>query len=140
MQHTLLKIKTYFDEKQCKKLYPTGSRPGLFHGTAKVGKVRKEETFDELTMRPIISNIGTATYETAKYLNSLLAPLGKSECSLLSTETIIKHIKGQRIPDCYQIISFDVKSLFTNVPLDETINIVLRKVYDENKKVTNLPR
>ena len=38
------------------------------------------------------------------------------------------------------MISFDVKSLFTNVPLNETINIILRKVYDENKIVTNIPR
>ena len=84
--------------------------------------------------------IGTATYETAKYLNSLLAPLGKSECSPLNTETFVKHIKGQRMPDVHQIISFDIKSLFTNVPLNEAINIILRKVYNENKIVTNIPR
>ena len=38
------------------------------------------------------------------------------------------------------MISFDVKSLFTNVPLDETISIVLRKIYDEGKIETNIPR
>ena len=64
-----------------------------------------------MTVRPIISNIGTATYETAKYLNSLLASLGKSDVSLLNTETYMKHIKDQRIPDGYQMISFDVKPL-----------------------------
>ena len=64
-----------------------------------------------MTVRPIISNIGTATYETAKYLNSLLASLGKSDVSLLNTETFMKHIKDQRIPDGYQMISFDVKAL-----------------------------
>ena len=121
-------------------MYPTGSRPGLFYGTAQVHKLGKGEGLNELTMRPIISNIRTATYDTAKYLNSLLAPLGKTDCSLLNTESFIKDIKGQRIPDGYQMISFDVKSLFTNVPLNETINIILRKVYDENKIVTNIPR
>ena len=101
MQRTLRKIKTYFDEKEYKKLYPTVSRPGLFYGTAKVHKLGKGEGLNELTMRLIISNIGTATYETAKYLNSLLAPLGKSERSLINTETFIKYIKGQKIPDGY---------------------------------------
>ena len=91
-------------------------------------------------MRPIISNIGTATYETAKYLNSLLVPLGKSERIPLNIESFIKCIKSQRIPDGYQMISFDVKSLFTNIPLNEIINIILRKVYYENKTVTNIPR
>ena len=113
MQRTLRKIKNYFDVNEYKKLYPTDSRPGLFYGTAKVHKLGKGEGLNELTMRPIISNIGTATYETAKYLNSLLAPLGKSDHSLLNTESFIKDINGQRIPDGYQMISFDVKSLLT---------------------------
>ena len=140
MQRTLRKIKTYFDEKEYKKLYPAGSRPSLLYGTAKVHNLGKGKGLNELTMRPIISNIVTATYETAKYLNSLLTPLGKWERSLLNTETFIKHIKSQRIPDGYQMISFDVKSLFTNVPVNETINVILRKVYYENKIVTNIPR
>ena len=90
-------------------------------------------------MRPIISNIGTATYETAKFLTSLLAPLGKSDRSILNTETFVNQVKGQRIPEGYKIVSFDVKSLFTNVPLNETIDIILTKVYDENKTDTKIP-
>ena len=123
-------------------MYLTGSRPGMFYRTAKVHKLGKGEGLDELTMRPIISNIQRATYETTKYLNSLLlASLGKSGRGLFNTETFIKDIKGQRIPDCYQMISFEVKSLFTNVSfLNETIDIILRKFYDENEIVTNIPR
>ena len=37
------------------------------------------------------------------------------------------------------MISFDIKNLFTNVPLEETIDIKL-KIYDENKIETNIPR
>ena len=85
-------------------------------------------------MRPIISNIGTATYETAKFLNSLLAPLGKSDCIILNTEeAFVNQVKGQRIPEGYKMVSFEVKNLFTQVPLNEMIDIILTKVYDENK-------
>ena len=35
MQHTLRKIKQHLDEKEYKRMYPTGSRPGLFYTTAK---------------------------------------------------------------------------------------------------------
>ena len=101
-----------------KKLHPTGSGPGLFSGN--VNKLGKGEGFNELIMRYIISNIGTATYETAKQLNSLLAPFRKSE-----HRNIYKPLKGQRISDSCQIISFDDKSLFTNVTLNETIDIIL---------------
>ena len=80
-------------------MYPTGSRPGLFYTTAKVHKLQNREGLNELTMRPIISNIGTATYETAKFLNSLLAPLGKSDRSILNTEAFVNQVKGQRIPE-----------------------------------------
>ena len=38
------------------------------------------------------------------------------------------------------MISFDVKSLFTNVPLNEMIDIILTKVYDENKIDTKMPK
>ena len=38
------------------------------------------------------------------------------------------------------MISFDVKSLFTNVPLEKTIDIILRKVYVEKKIKTDIPK
>ena len=96
-------------------MYPTGSKPGLFYTTAKVHKLQSGERLNELKMWPIVSNDGTATYETAKFLNSLLAPLGKSDRSLLNTEAFVKQVKGQRIPEDYKMISFDVKNLFTNI-------------------------
>ena len=38
------------------------------------------------------------------------------------------------------MISFDVKSLFTNVPLDKTIDFILKNVYDEKKIQANIPK
>ena len=140
MQRSLRKIKQHLDENEYKRMYPTGSRPGLFYTTAKVHKLQNGEGLNELTMRPIISNIGTATYETAKFLNSLLAPLGKLDRSILNTEAFVNQVKGQKIPEGYKMISFDVNSFFTNVPLNETIDIILTKVYDENKIDTKIPK
>ena len=129
-----------FTEREYKQLYPTGSKPGAFYGNAKVHKLRKGEGLKELTLRPIVSNVGTATYNTAKYLANLLAPLAKSDYTIINTADFINRLKKERIPRKYKMISFDVKSLFTNVPLDETISIVLRKIYDEGKIETNIPR
>ena len=56
-------------KKNIKSCTLQGSRPGLFYRPAKVHKLGKAEGLNELTMRTIISNIGTATYKTAKYLN-----------------------------------------------------------------------
>ena len=58
MQRVLRKIKCHLEEKVYKKLYPTGSKPGLFYGTIKVQKLKISEGLKEPTVRPIISNIG----------------------------------------------------------------------------------
>ena len=94
----------------------------------------------ELTIRPIISNIGTTTYEAAKCLNTLLTPLTKSQYNILSADDSIQKIKSERIPKGFQIIYFDVKNLFTNVPLHQTIEIILSKVYQKNKIKTSTPK
>ena len=47
----------------------------------------------ELTVIPTISNIGTATYETAKYLNTLLTPLTKLQYNILNTDDFLQKIK-----------------------------------------------
>ena len=72
IQQTLRKIKNVLNESDHKKLYRTGSRPDLFYGTAMVHRLHSNQGLNELTVRPIISNISTATYETANYLNNLL--------------------------------------------------------------------
>ena len=38
------------------------------------------------------------------------------------------------------MVSFDVKSLFRNVPLDRTINIILKRIYDQAELQTFLTR
>ena len=38
------------------------------------------------------------------------------------------------------MISFDVKSLFTNLPLDEIIEIILENVFNEKKTETSIPK
>lgn len=75
-------------------------------------------------------NIGTATYKTAKYLAKLLAPLNNSEFTVKSTKPFLDELKQMKIADNQELISFDVTSLFTNVPLMYTIDIILRRIYD----------
>ena len=54
-----------------------------------------------------------ASYKTAKYLNTLLTPLTKSQYNILSTDDFIQKIKCERTPEGFKTISFDVKSVFT---------------------------
>ena len=140
IQNVLRKIKSKFSEQEYKRLYPTGSAPARFSGTAKIHKLKNDRAVVELPIRPIISNINTASYQLAKYLAKLLSPLSTSGYTVKSTSDFITHIKGQNIPNNFKLISFDVTSLFTNVPLDFTIDVILKRIYDENEVNTNIPK
>ena len=101
--------------EEYKKLYPTGSNTVWFYGTAKVHKIDRNGKVDKLPLRPIVSNIGTASYQLAKYLAKLLSPLSKSEYTVQSSTEFMGHIKTKTGPRGYHLISFDVISLFPNV-------------------------
>ena len=55
------------------------------------------------------------------------------------TTDFVNKIKQYKIPDNYKLVSFDVKSLFTNIPLKLVISLVTKK-WDEIKKHTQLSR
>ena len=129
VQSKLLKMKKAFDKKTYNKLYPSSSQPGLFFGMAKVHKLGNSTNVGDLPLRPIISNIGTATYQISKYLAGILAPLTKNEYAVLNSYAFVKDIKRFSVSEDEKLVSFDVKSLFTNVPLDFTINLILDKIY-----------
>ena len=52
----------------CCKTYPNKSSSRKFYGTVKLHKVPNNGSFEQLPIRPIISNIRTGTYDLAKYL------------------------------------------------------------------------
>ena len=120
MKGTLRKIKSKLPENIYKKLYPTGSYPGKLYRNTKVHKLSTNNV-DDLTLSPIVSNIGTAVYEAAKCLTSLLASLSKSELTIKNTKEFVKYIQKKKVSDVYKMALFDVASLFKNFPLEETI-------------------
>ena len=71
------------------------------------------------------------SYKTSKYLAKLLAPLTKSEYTINSTKEFISYTKKLKVGKEYEMISFDVSNLFTNVPLELTIDLILKKVYQK---------
>ena len=100
----------------------------MYYGLAKVHKLKGSNDVNQSPMRPVISNIGTATYELSKHLADLLKPLTKSQYSIDSTKDFVNKIRQKRIPQDFELVSFDVVSLFTSVPLDFTIKLILDKI------------
>ena len=94
IQKALYEVKDAIGDEEYRKIYPSGSNPGKFYGTAKIHKLSNEDEMninnvDQLPLRPIVSNINTATYKTSKFFSQLLAPLGKSNYTVSNTEEFI---------------------------------------------------
>ena len=122
IQRILRRIKPTLSEHEYKVLYPSGSSPRKLYGAAKIHKVLRNGNIGQLPIRPIVSNLNTATYQLAKHLSKILSPLRESEYTIKSTRHFMEIIKHKKVPEGFQMVSFDVKSLFTNVPLETTIH------------------
>lgn len=95
--------------------------PGYLYGNVKTHKPGNN-------LRPIISQVTTPTYETAKRLDNIIKPYIPATYMLKSRDEFISIIQTTK-PD-NPPSSLDVESLFTNVPIQETINIILREVFN----------
>ena len=130
VQTKLRKVKTKLSSNIYSQVYPTGCSPGKLHRTAKIHKIGTIGKVNDLPAKPIVSNIGAATYHLAKYLAHLLKLLSESRYTVKNTKEFTKKIRKQKISKDYTMMSFDVVSLFTNFPLEDTINIILGRIYE----------
>ena len=81
-------------------------------------------------LRPIISQIPTPTYALAKKLCAILTPYIPATYSLQSPTDFLDILKNSNATG--KMASLDVESLFTNVPVDRTINYIIDRVYHNN--------
>ena len=70
----------------------------------------------------------------------LLPSLSKSEYTRQSSTEFMEHIKAKTVPRGYHLISFVVISLFTNVPLDDTLHNVLKRIYNNRETNTTISK
>ena len=101
IQQVLKKIKTNISSQGYARLYPTGSSPCKFYGTAKIHTLSPTDDIEKLPIRPIVSNNNTPTYQFAKYLAKLLPPLSQSDYTVNSINRFLEHIKNDKIRGGY---------------------------------------
>ena len=85
-----------------------------------------------MPLRPIVSSIGDVTYQSAKELSKILKPLmGKSPHHVHTNEEFLQHLKGIQLGPDEVITSYDVKALFTSVPIQPVLTII-EKLLEED--------
>ena len=73
---------------------------------------------------PIVLSIGTFNYNLVRFLCDLLSPLVPNDYSWKDTFSFVSQIKNANLSK-KSLVSYDVTSLFTNIPLQETIDIAI---------------
>ena len=140
IQRRLLQLR-----KEClisKQVYeairPTSSqRPRMY--TCSLPKIHKKD----VPLRRILSMTGSAQHQLAKWLTSLL-------------QTVLQNLSSNCVSDSFTFVkevrkftfsfssvfrcSFDISSLFTNVPLAKTIEICADALYNYDSMAPSFPR
>ena len=83
----------------------------------------------DVPLRPIVSNINCPKYKLSKWLTKELSPLlgSFSNAHIKHNLNLLDRLKNIN-PSEQKFISFDVKSLYTNVPVKQTIDFIKRKL------------
>lgn len=105
---------------------PTGSQRPRLYGLPKIHKTG-------VPLRPILSMIGSAQHQLAKWLSKVLQPVLEHYSKYcvrdsFSFATHVRNLTNINHSACF-LGSFDIASLFTNVPLKETIEICANYIF-----------
>ena len=72
----------------------------------------------------------------ASWLNEILNPLRQQPTNIRDTFEFVKRIQESSSKQNSIRVSFDVKSLFTNISVDFVIDLILNKIYESNLSKT----
>ena len=123
-----INVKSHIDKSVYDVIHPNGTQPGAIYGLAKIHKANTP-------LRPVISMVNTPQYELGKYLDKVIKKVIPDKYMLKSTDDFLTklHSCNLNASRC-RLVSFDVESLFTNVPLKEVIKLASRYVYESDDK------
>ena len=123
----------FLTDKQYVKLAPVGSKPGILYGLPKIHKA----LVDGLPkFRPIVSMIGTPTYNLSKFFVPLIEPITKNEYTVADSFAFAKEVV--EFDSTLFMSSLDVTSLFTNIPLNETTDIICNQLFKDQEHVNGM--
>ncbi|XP_065651296.1 uncharacterized protein LOC136079485 [Hydra vulgaris] len=127
LQGYLRKLKKLFYNK----IYPVGSQTARIYALPKMHKLSKDSSLP--SFRPIISTIGTYNYKLAKHLSDLLSPYSPKHYTTFDSFSFVEDLKQVDVTNKF-MVSYDVENLFTNIPLNETIDIATELFFKDETR------
>ncbi|KAL9982212.1 hypothetical protein ACROYT_G011025 [Oculina patagonica] len=103
-------------------LHSTDGTPPAIRGSVKHHK-------EGNPLRPIVTCIGSALYNTSKFLTDILSPLqNRNGYSVANSLQFSKEVSDIKIDENEVLVSFDVVSLFTAIPVDKACIYIKNKL------------
>ena len=99
-------------------------------------KVHKATVGNCPPFRPILSALNTPTYKLAKFLVPILKPLTTNKFTVKDSFHFAEETVGQ-LHDLF-MGSLDIDSVFTNIHLEETIEICTNEIFKDSETVPGL--
>ena len=122
----------YLSKVDYNYMKPCGSKPGVLYRLCKVYK-KPDEPNRLPPLHPILSAIGTSSYNLAKFFVPILKEFTNSEYTVKDLFSFSNEICNKSTS--LYVASFDIQSLFTNIQLDETIGICLELLFNKKGKL-----
>ena len=96
-------------------------------------KFPSSDKFSKLCLT--VSSISTFDYDLARFLCDLLSPIVPDDYSCKDTFSFVSQIKNANLSKKF-LVSYDVTSLFTNIPLQETIDTAINLIFNHNPNLS----
>ena len=121
-----LKNQEKLPEKTYRKLHSSDAIPPSIRGSIKHHKVNHP-------LRPTITSIDSALYNTSKFLSQILSPLqNQNGFSVTNSTQFRNEISKMTISKDETVVSFDVVSLFTAIPVDKACTYIRTKLENDD--------
>lgn len=122
-------------ESTYKMLYSSDGLCPRFYGLPKIHK-------SGIPLRPIVSFVNSPTYAVSSYLAKILSPVvGNTDYTVKNSCDFADFIRGKTLNAESELVSFDVVSLFTKIPVDLAIKVAEKRLKQDAslRQRTSLP-
>ena len=121
-----LKKENKINKSQYDLLFPTAENIPRIYGTPKIHKPGNK-------VRPIVDYTGTIGYQTSRALADILSPMvGTSEHHVLNSKHLSERLAEVIIEEGEIFNSHDVVSLFTNTPIDQSLDVIRTRLQGDS--------
>ena len=110
-------------------MHPSRSAAACIYDTPKIRKFSSSNSCPKHCL--IVPSIGTFNCNLARFLCDLLSPLVPNDYSCKDTFYFVSQIKNANLSRKF-LVSYDVTSLSTNIPLQEIIGIAINHIFNHN--------